>query len=101
MINQRQIDFRREYRSRIIGWYDGYFHIAIIYAMGAAAFYIYIEHIHDVIALEWLTGWLDAACEQEPGLALAADLYLRRRLREAAAGALAVTVGHADLLVLP
>ena len=55
MISQRQIDFRQEYRSRIMGWYDGYFHIAIIYAMGAAAFYIYIEHIHDVTPLEWLT----------------------------------------------
>ena len=38
MINQRQIDFRQEYRSRIIGWYDGYVHGIIIYAMGAAAF---------------------------------------------------------------
>src|SRR5215470_16364571 len=46
MIGQRQIDFRQEYRSRIIGWYDGYFHIAIIYAMGAAAFYVYVAHIH-------------------------------------------------------
>jgi hypothetical protein len=53
------------------------------------------------LAVEWLTGWVDAACEQEPGLASEADLYRRRRLREAAAGALAVTVGHADLLVLP
>src|SRR6201996_7409928 len=55
MIGQRQVDFRSEYRSRIHGWYDGYFHIAIIYAMGGAAFYIYVEHIHDVTALEWLT----------------------------------------------
>src|SRR4029453_2540512 len=55
MISQRQIDFRQEYRSRIIGWYDWYFHIAIIYAMGAAAFYIYIQHIHNVSWLEWLT----------------------------------------------
>ena len=53
------------------------------------------------LAVEWLTGWLDAACEHEPALAPDADLYQRRRLREAAAGALAVTVGHADLLVLP
>jgi hypothetical protein len=53
------------------------------------------------LAAEWLTGWVDAACEQEPELAADADLYRRRRLREAAAGALAVTVGHADLLVLP
>jgi len=55
MINQRQIDFRQEYRSRIIGWYDGYFHIALIYAMGAAAFYVYVAHIHDVTWVEWLT----------------------------------------------
>ena len=55
MISQRQIDFREEYRSRIIGWYDGYFHVVLIYAMGAAAFYIYIEHIHDVTWREWLT----------------------------------------------
>jgi predicted RNA methylase len=53
------------------------------------------------LAVEWLSGWLDAACAQDPALAREADLYRRRRLREAAAGALSVTVGHADLLVLP
>jgi hypothetical protein len=53
------------------------------------------------LAAEWLTGWLDAACEQEPGLAADVDLYRRRRLKEARAGRLAVTVDHADLLVLP
>ena len=53
------------------------------------------------LAVEWLTGWIDAACEQEPALAPEADLYRRRRLSVAAPGALAVTVGHADLLVLP
>ena len=53
------------------------------------------------LAVEWLTGWVGAACEQEAGLAADADLYRRRRLSEAEAGRLAVTVGHADLLVLP
>ena len=53
------------------------------------------------LALEWLTGWLGAACEQEPGLAAESELYRRRRLEEARSGRLAVTVGHADLLVLP
>jgi hypothetical protein len=52
------------------------------------------------LAGEWLTGWVGAACEQEPGLAADADLYRSRRLREAQAGRLTVTVGHADLLVL-
>jgi hypothetical protein len=53
------------------------------------------------LAVEWLSGWVGAACEQEAGLAADAELYRRRRLREARAGRLAVTVGHADLLVLP
>ena len=55
MTSERQIEFRREYRSRILGWYDGYIHVLIIYAMGAAGFYIYVEHIHDVRWLEWIT----------------------------------------------
>ena len=55
MITERQKAFRHEYRSRIIGWYDGYVHILIIYAMGAAAFYIYVQHISNVTWLEWLT----------------------------------------------
>jgi hypothetical protein len=53
------------------------------------------------LTTEWLAGWIDAACEQDPRLAADADLYRRRRLREAAAGCLAATVGHADVLVLP
>jgi hypothetical protein len=56
---------------------------------------------HSDLAVEWLNGWVDAACEHDPSLASEVDPYRRRRLREAAAGALAVTVGHADLLVLP
>jgi hypothetical protein len=53
------------------------------------------------LAVEWLDGWIGVACEQEPGLAAGADAYRRRRLREAEAGRLAVTVDHADVLVLP
>ena len=53
------------------------------------------------LAADWLVGWIGAACEQNPHLAADADPYRRRRLREAEAGGLAVTVGHADLLVLP
>jgi hypothetical protein len=53
------------------------------------------------LAAEWLAGWIDAACEQEPGLASEAELYRRRRVHQADAGRLDVTVGHADLLVLP
>jgi hypothetical protein len=52
------------------------------------------------LAAEWLDGWLAAACEQEPALCAEAGAYRDRRLAQAAAGALAVTVEHADLLVL-
>ena len=52
------------------------------------------------LAAEWFDGWVAAACEQEPGLAAEAGAYRERRLRQAAAGELVVTVGHADLLVL-
>ncbi len=54
MISDRQKAYRQEYRSRIMGFYDGYLHIVIIYAMGAAAFYIYLQHIHNVSWVEWL-----------------------------------------------
>jgi Methyltransferase domain len=47
---------------------------------------------------EWLTGWLAAAYEQRPELAVAAAGYARRRLAEAATGRLGVVVQHQDLL---
>jgi SAM-dependent methyltransferase len=53
------------------------------------------------LAVEWLAGWMDAACEQQVELAAETEAYGRRRLAQAAAGQLAVTVYHADLLVLP
>src|SRR5918994_1221185 len=53
------------------------------------------------LAAEWFTGWVGAACEQQVELAAEADAYIRRRLAEATEGQLAVTVDHADLLVLP
>lgn len=55
MIGERQTKFRQEYRSRIAGWYDGYVHVVVIYAMGAAAFYIYLQHINAPSWVEWLT----------------------------------------------
>ena len=53
------------------------------------------------LTAEWFGGWLAAACEQEPALAAESGAYRDRRLAQAAAGELAVTVDHADLLVLP
>ena len=60
-----------------------------------------LDTAHADLMAAWLDGWVAAACEQEPALAADAGPYRDRRLAEAAAGALAVTVDHADLLVLP
>lgn len=56
---------------------------------------------HADLAELWFAGWVRAACEQHPELALETDAYARRRLAQAAAGELEITVDHADLLVLP
>jgi hypothetical protein len=53
------------------------------------------------LAAEWFTGWVGAASEQQPDLASEVDVYARRRLAQAEAGQLEVTVDHADLLALP
>jgi hypothetical protein len=53
------------------------------------------------LAERWFIGWIGAACEQSADLGAAMGSYARRRLAEARAGELAVSVGHADLLVLP
>jgi hypothetical protein len=56
---------------------------------------------HAGLTAAWLGGWVGAACEQDDALAGEADAYSRRRLAQLAAGRLAVTVNHSDLLVLP
>ncbi|MFD0823758.1 hypothetical protein ACFQ0D_36780, partial [Micromonospora zhanjiangensis] len=53
------------------------------------------------LTVEWLRGWVGAACEQVPELAGPGAAYLDRRLTAGAAGRLRVTVGHSDLLALP
>jgi hypothetical protein len=60
-----------------------------------------LDPAHADLTSEWLDGWVAAACEQEPALTADAGAYRERRVAQAAAGELAVTVDHADLLVLP
>ena len=50
------------------------------------------------VLVEWLAGWLGAACEQRPELAEPALAYQRERLAQAADGRLRVVVGHEDVL---
>ena len=56
---------------------------------------------HGDLVAAWLTGWVGAAREQQPELGDIATEHLRRRLAEAGAGSLSVTVQHADLLAWP
>jgi hypothetical protein len=59
-----------------------------------------LDAAHADLTTEWLEGWVAAACEQEPALAADARAYRDRRLAQAAAEELAITVDHADLLVV-
>ena len=56
---------------------------------------------HASLTAEWFTGWVGGACEQQVELAAETGAYARRRLAQARAGELEVTVDHADLLILP
>jgi hypothetical protein len=60
-----------------------------------------LDSAHADLLAAWFGGWVAAACEQEPALAAEVAAYRDRRLAQAATGELAVTVDHADLLVLP
>ena len=55
MIAERQQIFRENYRSRLVGWYNGYAHVLIIYGIGAGLLYLFINHISAVDWWEWLT----------------------------------------------
>ena len=60
-----------------------------------------LDGAHAGLTAEWLAGWVGAACEQEPALDADAGDYLDRRMAQASAGDLSVTVDHADVLILP
>ena len=54
-MNERQRTYRQVYRDRIAAWYNGYLHVAIIYAIGFCALFVYLAHLDDVQWWEWLT----------------------------------------------
>jgi hypothetical protein len=56
---------------------------------------------HSALVGEWLDGWVDAALEQRPELAPAAEDFRRRGRSQLAAGRLRVDVAHQDLLTWP
>ena len=54
MMGERQTEFRKGYRDKIYGWYNGYVHIAVIYAIGFLSLWIFSQHISNVQWYEWL-----------------------------------------------
>jgi hypothetical protein len=60
-----------------------------------------LDAAHAELAVEWLTGWVGAACEQQPQLAPAAQSYLQHRLAAIADERLQLRVHHHDLLARP
>ena len=51
----KQQQFRESYRSRLVGWYNGYVHLLIIYSIGAGLIYVFGSNIARVQWCEWLT----------------------------------------------
>ncbi|MEM8855717.1 MAG: sterol desaturase family protein [Pseudomonadota bacterium] len=54
-MSDRQRRYREGYRSRIVGWYNGWLHVAIIYTIGFAALTIYVQSIEN---LKWWQLWI-------------------------------------------
>jgi hypothetical protein len=54
-MSERQRTYRSNYRSRVAGWYNGWLHVAVIYAIGFTGLYIYISNLKAVQWWEWLT----------------------------------------------
>jgi len=52
-MSDRQRKYRATYRERVAGWYNGWLHIAVIYAIGFTALYVYISNLHEVLWWEW------------------------------------------------
>lgn len=54
-MTDRQRRYRANYRQRIAGWYNGFLHTAVIYAIGFTALFVYLSNLRDVSWLELLT----------------------------------------------
>ncbi len=54
-MTDRQRRYRATYRERVAGWYNGWLHVFIIYAIGFTALYVYLSNLSAVGAAEWFT----------------------------------------------
>lgn len=53
-MSERQRQYRRGYRERVAGWYNGFLHIGLIYVIGFTALYIYLANLQNVAWWQWL-----------------------------------------------
>ena len=53
-MTDRQRRYRANYRERVAGWYNGWLHVFIIYAIGFTALYVYLSNLSAVAWWEWL-----------------------------------------------
>jgi hypothetical protein len=51
-MSARQRHYRETYRERVAGWYNGWLHVFIIYAIGFTALYIYLANVRDLRSWE-------------------------------------------------
>lgn len=54
-MTDRQRKYRATYRERVVGWYNGWLHVVLIYTIGFTALYVYLANVHDVRWWEYLT----------------------------------------------
>lgn len=60
-----------------------------------------LDHSAEAVLEPYVTERAEVAVEHDPGLASAAEVWVKDRLAQVAAGQLRVRVGHADVLRLP
>ena len=48
-----QKEFRDKYRENLKGFYNGYVHVLLVYAIGALGLFYFISHIENVLWWEW------------------------------------------------
>jgi hypothetical protein len=52
-MSARQRQYRATYRDRVAGWYNGWLHVLIIYAIGFSVIYVCWANLRDVRPWEW------------------------------------------------
>ena len=53
-MGMRQRKYRETYRSRLSGWYNGYYHALLIFGIGGFEVYFAARHLETVQWWEWL-----------------------------------------------